>query len=155
MDGMITLKDVCKTYCIGGDTVHALDHANMVIREGEFVSIIGPSGSGKSTLAGCINGLNPFSNPGECKGTLTVDGVDAPHSSIFELSAHVGTVLQDPDGQFIGLTVGEDIAFALENSCTPQDEMHAITRHAAELVGMHRMNSLVDRSRESALRVSW
>lgn len=47
MDGMITLKDVCKTYCIGGDTVHALDHANMVIREGEFVSIIGPSGSGK------------------------------------------------------------------------------------------------------------
>ena len=50
MDGMITLKDVCKTYCIGGDTVHALDHANMVIREGEFVSIIGPSGSGKSTF---------------------------------------------------------------------------------------------------------
>ena len=64
------------------------------------------------------------------------DGVNAPHSSIFELSAHVGTVLQDPDGQFIGLTVGEDIAFALENSCTPQDEMHAITRHAAELVGI-------------------
>lgn len=79
-----------------------------------------------------------FSNPGECKGTLTVDGVDAPHSSIFELSAHVGTVLQDPDGQFIGLTVGEDIAFALENSCTPQDEMHAITRHAAELVGIEK-----------------
>ena len=79
---------------------------------------------------------NPFSNPGECTGTLTVDGVDAPHSSLFELSAHVGTVLQDPDGQFIGLTVGEDIAFALENSCTPQDEMHAITRHAAELVGI-------------------
>ena len=102
----------------------------------ERVLIAGPSGSGKSTLAGCINGLNPFSNPGACTGTLTVDGVDAPHSSLFELSAHVGTVLQDPDGQFIGLTVGEDIAFALENSCTPQDEMHAITRHAAELVGI-------------------
>ena len=109
---------------------------NLDIYSGEKVLIAGPSGSGKSTLAGCINGLNPFSNPGECKGTLTVDGVDAPHSSIFELSAHVGTVLQDPDGQFIGLTVGEDIAFALENSCTPQDEMHAITRHAAELVGI-------------------
>ncbi|WP_418424256.1 ABC transporter ATP-binding protein [Blautia sp.] len=109
---------------------------NLDIYPGEKVLIAGPSGSGKSTLAGCINGLNPFSNPGECKGTLTVDGVDAPHSSIFELSAHVGTVLQDPDGQFIGLTVGEDIAFALENSCTPQDEMHAITRHAAELVGI-------------------
>lgn len=67
---------------------------------------------------------------------MTVDGVDAPHSSVFELSAHVGTVLQDPDGQFIGLTVAEDIAFALENSCTPQDEMHEITRRAAELVGI-------------------
>ena len=109
---------------------------NLDIYPGEKVLIAGPSGSGKSTLAGCINGLNPFSNPGECKGTLTVDGVDAPHSSIFELAAHVGTVLQDPDGQFIGLTVGEDIAFALENSCTPQDEMHAITHHAAELVGI-------------------
>ena len=109
---------------------------NLEIYPGERVLIAGPSGSGKSTLAGCINGLNPFSNPGACTGTLTVDGVDAPHSSLFELSAHVGTVLQDPDGQFIGLTVGEDIAFALENSCTPQDEMHAITRHAAELVGI-------------------
>ena len=109
---------------------------NLDIYPGEKVLIAGPSGSGKSTLAGCINGLNPFSNPGECKGSLIVDGVDAPHSSIFELSAHVGTVLQDPDGQFIGLTVGEDIAFALENSCTPQDEMHAITHHAAELVGI-------------------
>ena len=113
-----------------------LTDINLEIYPGERVLIAGPSGSGKSTLAGCINGLNPFSNPGACTGTLTVDGVNAPHSSIFELSAHVGTVLQDPDGQFIGLTVGEDIAFALENSCTPQDEMHAITRHAAELVGI-------------------
>lgn len=113
-----------------------LTDIDLEIYPGERVLIAGPSGSGKSTLAGCINGLNPFSNPGACTGTLTVDGVDAPHSSIFELSAHVGTVLQDPDGQFIGLTVGEDIAFALENSCTPQDEMHAITRHAAELVGI-------------------
>ena len=111
---------------------------NLDIYPGEKVLIAGPSGSGKSTLAGCVNGLNPFSNPGECKGSLIVDGVDAPKSSIFELSAHVGTVLQDPDGQFIGLTVGEDIAFALENSCTPQDEMHAITRHAAELVGIEK-----------------
>ena len=113
-----------------------LHDINLDIYPGERVLIAGPSGSGKSTLAACINGLNPFSYPGKCTGTLTVDGVDAPHSSIFELAGHVGTVLQDPDGQFIGLTVGEDIAFALENSCTPQDEMHAITRHAAELVGI-------------------
>ena len=111
-----------------------LKEINLDIYPGERVLIAGPSGCGKSTLAGCINGLNPFSNPGECSGELIVDGVHAPKSSIFELSAHVGTVLQDPDGQFIGLTVGEDIAFALENSCTPQNEMHEITRHAAKLV---------------------
>ena len=115
-----------------------LHDINLDIYPGERVLIAGPSGSGKSTLAACINGLNPFSNPGECTGNLTVDGVDAPNSSIFELSAHVGTVLQDPDGQFIGLTVGEDIAFALENSCVPQKEMHEITRHAAELVGIEK-----------------
>ena len=115
-----------------------LHDINLDIYPGERVLIAGPSGSGKSTLAACINGLNPFSNPGECTGSLTVDGVDAPNSSIFELSAHVGTVLQDPDGQFIGLTVGEDIAFALENSCVPQKEMHEITRHAAELVGIEK-----------------
>ena len=113
-----------------------LKEINLDIYPGERVLIAGPSGCGKSTLAGCINGLNPFSNPGECSGELIVDGVDAPKSSIFQLSAHVGTVLQDPDGQFIGLTVGEDIAFALENSCMPQDEMHELTRHAAELVGI-------------------
>ena len=113
-----------------------LHDINLDIYPGERVLIAGPSGSGKSTLAGCINGLNPYANPGKAAGALTVDGVDVMHSSIFALSAHVGTVLQDPDGQFIGLTVAEDIAFALENSCTPQDEMHAITRRAAELVGI-------------------
>ena len=113
-----------------------LQDINLDIDPGERVLIAGPSGSGKSTLAACINGLNPFSNPGACSGTLTVDGVDAPHSSIFELAGHVGTVLQDPDGQFIGLTVGEDIAFSLENNCTPQPEMKEIVQHAAELVGI-------------------
>ena len=113
-----------------------LQDINLDIYPGERVLIAGPSGSGKSTLAACINGLNPFSNPGECTGTLTVDGVDAPHSSIFELAGHVGTVLQDPDGQFIGLTVGEDIAFSRENNCTPQPEMKEIVQHAAELVGI-------------------
>lgn len=73
----------------------------------------------------------------------------------------MGTVLQDPDGQFIGLTVGEDIAFALENSCVPQKEMHEITRHAAELVGienawtMPRMSFPAGRSSASAWRALW
>ena len=113
-----------------------LHDINLDIYPGERILIAGPSGSGKSTLASCINGLIPFSYPGECSGTLTVDGVDAPHSSIFELSRHVGTVLQDPDGQFIGLTVGEDIAFSLENDCVAQDEMHQTVKKVAGLVGV-------------------
>ena len=90
------------------------------IYPGERVLIAGPSGSGKSTLGSCLNGLIPSSYPGTVTGSLTVDGVDAPKAGVFALSRHVGTVLQDPDGQFIGLTVGEDIAFALENDCMPQ-----------------------------------
>ena len=113
-----------------------LQDINLDIYPGQRVLICGPSGSGKSTLASCINGLIPFSYAGECKGSLMVDGVEAPQSSIFELSRHVGTVLQDPDGQFIGLTVGEDIAFALENDCVPQQEMHGITERVAGLVGV-------------------
>lgn len=107
---------------------------NLAIQPGEKVLIAGPSGSGKSTIASCINGLIPFSYPGKCTGSLIVDGVNAPNASIFELSKHVGTVLQDPDGQFIGLTVGEDIAFALENQCVPQPEMKETVERVAKLV---------------------
>lgn len=113
-----------------------LHDINLDIMPGERVLIAGPSGSGKSTLGSCINGLIPFSFPGEIQGSLTVDGLDAPKAGIFALSAHVGTVLQDPDGQFIGLTVGEDIAFALENECVAQDEMKETVDKAASLVGI-------------------
>ena len=109
---------------------------NLDIYPGERVLIVGPSGSGKSTLGNCINGLIPHSYTGEHQGTLLVDGIDAPNSGIFELSQHVGTVLQDPDGQFIGLTVAEDIAFALENDCVEQQEMHRLTHNAAGLVNV-------------------
>ena len=109
---------------------------NLAIYPGEKVLIVGPSGSGKSTLASCINGLVPFSYPGKCTGRLTVAGVDAAKSSLFELSNYVGTVLQDPDGQFIGLTVAEDIAFALENDMVPEPEMKKIVEQVAGLVDL-------------------
>ena len=115
-----------------------LYNIDLDIYPGEKILIAGPSGSGKSTLASCINGLIPFSYPGESSGTLTVDGMEAKKESIFALSKSVGTVLQDPDGQFIGLTVAEDIAFALENDCVPQKEMHAAVDKAAALVGVER-----------------
>ncbi len=113
-----------------------LNSINLDIFEGERVLIVGPSGSGKSTLSNCINGLCPFSYPGEISGTLTIDGEDTKDLSIFELSRKVGTVLQDPDGQFIGLTVAEDIAFALENDCVEQEQMHKTTLDAAKLVNI-------------------
>ena len=107
---------------------------NLNIRKGEKVLIAGPSGCGKSTLAHCINGLVPNSFPGRATGKLTVGGQDALKLDLFGLSKMVGTVLQDSDGQFIGLTVAEDIAFALENDCLPTPEMHREVERIAELV---------------------
>ena len=107
---------------------------NLKIRKGEKVLIAGPSGCGKSTLAHCINGLAPGSYPGKSTGSLTVDGKNAQELGLFGLSKIVGTVLQDSDGQFIGLTVAEDIAFALENDCIPTEQMHREVERIAELV---------------------
>ena len=111
-----------------------LHHINLDIYPGEKVLIAGTSGSGKSTIGNCINGLIPFAYPGKSTGRLLVDGKEAKESSIFELSHVVGTVLQDTDGQFIGLTVGEDIAFAPENACVPQEEMKQLVEQVADLV---------------------
>lgn len=113
-----------------------LKNINLTIYEGEKVLIVGPSGSGKSTLSNCINGLVPFSNEGEISGSLKVKGKETKEMSIFELSNSVGTVLQDPDGQFIGLTVGEDIAFKLENDCVSQEEMKEKVKVVSEIVGI-------------------
>jgi energy-coupling factor transporter ATP-binding protein EcfA2 len=113
-----------------------LHHINLKIYPGEKVLIVGPSGSGKSTLAHCINGLVPFSYSGESTGECLVAGKPANGEGIFALSQTVGTVLQDTDGQFIGLTVAEDIAFALENDLVPQDEMRRRVDLAADAVDL-------------------
>ena len=107
---------------------------NLKIYPGEKVLIIGPSGSGKSTLSNCINGLIPFSYEGDSTGTLKIEGKDPKKLGTFGLSKMVGTVLQDTDGQFIGLTVAEDIAFVLENDCMAQEEMFRKVDGVAETV---------------------
>ena len=112
---------------------------NLKIHRGEKVLIAGPSGCGKSTLAHCINGLIPNSYPGKATGGLTICGKNALKLDLFGLSKMVGTVLQDSDGQFIGLTVAEDIAFALENDCIPTAEMHEEVERIAELVDVRRV----------------
>lgn len=112
---------------------------DLQVYPGEKVLIVGPSGSGKSTLAHCINGMVPFSFPGESSGTVTVGGKDPAQTGIFGMSKIVGTVLQDTDGQFIGLTVAEDVAFALENDCVPQDRMFELVKEVARVVDIEKL----------------
>lgn len=129
---IIEFKDFSFRYRVQAEPT--VKNINLSIYEGEKVLIVGPSGSGKSTLAHCINGLVPFFYDGIVTGRLNINGSDATKMNIFELSKIVGTVLQDPDSQFIGLTVGEDIAFKLENYCVSQDEMIDRVNKSAELV---------------------
>lgn len=107
---------------------------DLSVYPGEKILIIGPSGSGKSTLANCINGLVPFSYAGESTGELYIGGKEPKDLGIFGLSKMVGTVLQDTDGQFIGLTVAEDIAFVLENDCMEEEKMRKRVDAIAEIV---------------------
>jgi energy-coupling factor transport system ATP-binding protein len=132
MNPIIEFKNY--TFKYRSQTEPTLQDINLSIYPGEKVLIIGPSGSGKSTLANCINGLVPFSYPGEVTGTLMVNGKDASKLGIFGLAKSVGTVMQDTDGQFIGLTVAEDIAFSLENACVVQDEMFKKVDEVAKMV---------------------
>ena len=111
-----------------------LKNINLTIYAGEKVLIVGPSGSGKSTLTHTLNGLIPFSADGTASGSLKIMGKETNSLSISELSRMVGTVLQDPDGQFIGLTVAEDIAFSLENRCMAQPAMKKSVEEVSKLV---------------------
>ncbi len=113
-----------------------LEGIDLTIYEGEKVLILGPSGCGKSTLMNCINGLIPFSYKGEITGSLKVAGMETRQASIFKLSGHVGTIQQDTDAQFVGLSVGEDIAFSLENRSMPRREMVPEVERTAKIVGM-------------------
>ncbi|MDD6201774.1 MAG: ABC transporter ATP-binding protein, partial [Lachnospiraceae bacterium] len=131
---IISLKDY--TYHYRSQAEPTITNINLEIYKGERIIIVGPSGCGKSTLAHCINGLNPFSYPGEHTGSLKICGVEASKASIFELSRYVGTVLQDTDGQFIGMTVLEDIAFSMENDCILQGEMIERVKEEAQRVGL-------------------
>ena len=134
---VIEFKDFSFQYFSQAEpTLHDI---NLTIYEGEKVLLVGPSGSGKSTLGNCLNGLIPFAYKGEIKGSLKISGKETKDMNIFELSKKVGTVLQDADGQFIGLTVGEDVAFALENDCVKQEQMKAQVQKVAEIVDMGKL----------------
>ncbi|MBC2854660.1 ABC transporter ATP-binding protein [Cetobacterium sp. 2G large] len=134
MSNVVEFKDFTFKYI--NQLEPTLKNINLEIKKGEKVLIAGPSGSGKSTLGSCLNGIVPFSKEGGFKGTLTVKNIEPYESSIFEISNLVGTVLQDQDGQFIGLSVGEDVSFIDENNLIPQSEMIKNTKKALKEVGM-------------------
>ena len=134
MKTMIAFKDFSFQY--KSQKKPTLHHINLEIKEGEKVLIVGPSGSGKSTLGHCINGLIPFAYPGKKTGKLLITDKDSEKLNIFSSSQLVGTVMQDADSQFVGLNVGEDIAFALENDAVETSRMHEMVEKVAGLVGM-------------------
>lgn len=109
-----------------------LKKINLKINKGEKILLAGPSGSGKSTIGRCLNGLIPNIDQGEISGKCLVNGKDITQTSLFDFSFTTSTILQDADSQFIGLTVGEDIAFALENDCQPKAKMHQTVNQWAE-----------------------
>lgn len=130
MKPFIQFKDFTFKYDIQAEPT--LKSLNLTIEKGQKVLIIGPSGSGKSTIGHCLNGIIPNIYHGEKSGQFTIDGKEAFGLSIYDKSHLVSTVLQDPDGQFIGLTVAEDLAFALENDCVSLEEMQEKVAHWAK-----------------------
>ncbi|MFU2164486.1 ABC transporter ATP-binding protein [Streptococcus pluranimalium] len=121
MTNDICFDDFSFTY--DAQTEPTLKGINLRIKQGEKVLVLGPSGSGKSTLGQCLNGIIPDTYSGTMSGKLTIAGQEVKNLSIYDRSFLVSTVLQDPDGQFIGLSVAEDIAFALENDGVAQSDM--------------------------------
>lgn len=130
MEPFIQFKDFTFKYDIQAEA--SLKSLNLTIEKGQKVVIIGPSGSGKSTIGHCLNGIIPNIYHGEKSGQFTINGKEAFGLSIDDKSHLVSTVLQDPDGQFIGLTVAEDLAFALENDCVSLEEMQEKVAHWAK-----------------------
>ncbi|QFI37285.1 ABC transporter ATP-binding protein [Moritella marina ATCC 15381] len=116
---------------------------NLRIEKGEKIVIIGPSGSGKSTLGQCLNGLIPHAIKGEMSGSLTINDTPVFGLRMQDYSESVGSVLQDTDSQFVGLSIGEDIAFALENDMISQAEMLPIVQKTAAMVDL---DDLLDHS---------
>ena len=129
-EAIIELKDFSFQYKAQSEPT--LKGINLTIYEGEKVLIVGPSGSGKSTIGQCLNGIIPNIYKGTSSGQFLIRGKDAFDLSIYEKSHLVSTVLQDTDGQFIGLSVAEDLAFALENDMVELESMKSRVHTWAE-----------------------
>lgn len=141
MEPIVSVQKVSFTY--EGLKHPSIRNVSFDIYPGEKILIAGPSGSGKSTLARCLNGLIPHSYKGKLTGQVIVNGKSTASAKIFDISESVGTILQDPEGQFVGLSVGEDVAFALENQEMPYPEM---AKRVEEALAKVKMSHLIERS---------
>ena len=136
-EAIIELKDFSFQYKAQSEPT--LKGINLTIYEGEKVLIVGPSGSGKSTIGQCLNGIIPNIYKGTSSGQFLIRGKDAFDLSIYEKSHLVSTVLQDTDGQFIGLSVAEDLAFALENDMVELESMKSRVHTWAERLDLSQL----------------
>ena len=134
---MIELKDFSFQYKAQSEPT--LKNINLTIYKGEKVLIVGPSGSGKSTIGQCLNGIIPNIYKGTSSGQFLIQGKEAFDLSIYEKSHLVSTVLQDTDGQFIGLSVAEDLAFALENDMVDLGTMKERVQSWAERLDLMKL----------------
>ncbi|MTS09435.1 ATP-binding cassette domain-containing protein [Streptococcus parasanguinis] len=136
-EAMIELKDFSFQYKAQSEPT--LKNINLTIYKGEKVLIVGPSGSGKSTIGQCLNGIIPNIYKGTSSGQFLIQGKEAFDLSIYEKSHLVSTVLQDTDGQFIGLSVAEDLAFALENDMVELESMKSRVHTWAERLDLSKL----------------
>ena len=108
-----------------------LKDVSFQIEEGSYTTIVGHNGSGKSTIAKLLIGLMEAKS-----GTIIVDGIQLTEKSVYDIRDKIGIVFQNPDNQFIGATVADDIAFGLENHQVPQEQMQTIIERFAQQVNM-------------------
>lgn len=128
MNPAIEVSNLSFSYTEEGNTIQDVSFS---IPKGSYTTIIGHNGSGKSTIAKLIIGLLKAQS-----GTIRILGTELTPETIYDLRSHVGIVFQNPDNQFIGSTVADDIAFGLENHCVPQEDMQALIEKSAASVGM-------------------
>lgn len=130
MNPIIELKEITYKYQEDSEQL-ALDQLSLTIQPGEWVAIIGRNGSGKSTLAKTMNGLlEPLS------GEVWVDNEKLTLENLWDVRSKIGMVFQNPDNQFVGATVEDDVAFGMENQGIPREEMQKRVQRSLESVRM-------------------